>query len=212
MRSQKGWVLLAALLTAILTAAPSVRALGVEDFESYANSAALAAQWQDTAGAPVQEIDTAVVHGGSQSMKLQYNCSSDPYLNQLTYNFSSAQDWSGYSQLSIWVRSVEGSTSSENLAFQLKDTFGGTLGTAIRNTQIGDTWTEWSIDLGGFTGLNSVGQMSFTVSAFDVVNGYGSGTLYVDDLSVTAPIPEPGSLSLLLLGGLGLVLFAGKRK
>jgi hypothetical protein len=194
------------IVAASATLVQSAHALNVEDFESYANTAALEAKWQDTVGSPVQTLDTTEFHGGANSMKLAYNCGPTPFENQLTYSFASNQDWSAFNQLNIWIRSVDGATSLENLTFQLKDEFGGTLGGAVIDTQIGNAWTEWSIDLSGFSGLSGVRKMSFDVSAFDVVNGYGAGTLYIDDISVVAPIPEPGTMSLMLLGGLGMVV------
>lgn len=207
-------VLMVALFVATAVATSKACALGVEDFESYANTAALSTAWFDTAGSPVQTLEigeTGFVHGGSKAMKLQYDCGPDPFLNQWTYSFGSNQNWSGFGQFNMWVRSVAGATSLEHLTFQLKDEFGNPLGSSTISTQIGNTWTPWDVNLSGFTNLANVRQISFTVSAFDVVNGYGAGTLYFDDMSVAA-IPEPGTFGLMLLGGLGLVVAVRKSR
>lgn len=206
--------------TAVMTL--SANALDVEGFESYATSAGLAAKWQDTVTTtnavssivyPIQTLETTVVHGGAKSMKLEYNLSDSPYENQLEYSFADNQDWSGYDQFKLWVRSIDGSTSLERLTFQLKDADGGTIGSDIRlgGTQIGNTWTEWSIDMSGFTGLAAVRKLTIDVSAIDEVNGFGAGTLYFDDMSVVASVPEPGTVSLMVLGGVGMLVALKRR-
>jgi len=214
MKTQKRWGLLAAIAVASATMAHSALAVNVEDFESYADTAALNSAWETTVASetgPDVTLSTGAgfFHGGTKAMELKYDCSGNPPSvneNQLQFTYGSNQDWSGFSQFNIWVRSVDGATSNEKLTFQLKDEFGGTLGSVSRRTQIGNTWTDWSISLAGFSNLSSVRKITIDVAADDIVNGFGLGTLYFDDMSVVAAIPEPGTMSLMLLGALGMVL------
>jgi hypothetical protein len=204
--------------------ASSSLALNVEDFESYANTGALEASWVDTVNTmaldddppvltefPIQTVDTSTFHDGSQSMKLRYNLSADPYENQIQFEFEANQNWLAYDTFSVWVRSEDGETSLEKLTIQLKNEFGETLGGAERNTQIGDAWTEWTFDISGFSGLGAVRRISIDVSAVDEANGFGAGTLYFDEMSVVSAIPEPGTMALMILGGVGM-LIAVRRK
>lgn len=211
MMKAMNWLGMIATILATGAIAQPVCAVNVEDFESYANTAALAGKWQDSVGSPVQTLDTSVFHSGAKSMKLEYNCGVNPFENQLTYSFASNQNWSGFDHFNLWVRSVDNATSLEHLTFQLKDEFGGTLGSSQISTQVGNAWTQWSVNLSGFSNLAGVRQISLDVSAFDTTNGFGAGTLYFDDMSVVAAVPEASTLGMMLFGALGMIVAMKRR-
>jgi PEP-CTERM motif-containing protein len=219
MKKLKYWVLTAAMVLGAGNMTQSACALTVEDFETYADTAALNAAWPATvssASGPVVTLSTGAgfFHSGAKAMQLDYDCSGNPPSvneNQLQFTFGSNQNWSGFSQFDLWVRSVDGATSNEKLSLQLKDEFGATLGSVSRRTQIGNTWTDWSVSLAGFTNLANVRKITIDVSADDIVNGFGKGTLYFDDMSVTAAIPEPSTFGLMLLSGVGLLVIMKRR-
>ena len=90
----------------------------VDDFESYNDDAqpylqhvdrrpyrsARAAPRSATAAAPFAE--RTIVHGGRQSMPMDYNNVKSPFYSEATQTFSSLQNWTGYdaNALSIWFR------------------------------------------------------------------------------------------------------------
>jgi hypothetical protein len=95
--------------------------LGVEDFEGYtdAEGERIYEAWVDgltdgTNGSTVGYLEavngtfgeTAIVHGGGQSMPLDYNNVASPFYSEATREFSPAQNWTveGVDTLSLWVR------------------------------------------------------------------------------------------------------------
>jgi hypothetical protein len=95
--------------------------LVVEDFESYteAEGERIYEAWVDgftdgTNGSTVGYLEavngtfgeTAIVHGGGQSMPLDYSNAAAPFYSEATREFSPAQNWTveGVDTLSLWVR------------------------------------------------------------------------------------------------------------
>src|SRR5712675_807456 len=130
---------LLALLTAGLLAAtagsqaqpllaPSL--VSLDDFESYANSNALAAAWSKWAGNGILGLETNIICGGSQSLRLKYSLSAVPHTNTLARNFGSPQDWSGFNTITFDYGGTSGN-STDNVILQLLDHLGGVLGSFI---------------------------------------------------------------------------------
>jgi hypothetical protein len=68
----------------------------IDDFESYPNTNALAAVWPISAGSPTLGLETNIICGGTQAMRLKYALSISVNTNTVARNFGSPQDWSGY--------------------------------------------------------------------------------------------------------------------
>ncbi len=191
---------LAALAAGLVPSESS--ALLVEDFESYADSAALEAAWFDGTATPVQLLESGTVHGGSQAMSFAYDHSIDAF-NSVILDLGVAQDWSAYDTFSIWVYGNP-LNSSESVGMALSDgtvVLGQSIAPAM--TQI-DAWTRLDFDLSGYSSLASVLWIGVGTGAEDG----GAGTIILDDFSVVA-LPEPQTG---LLMGSGLLALAVRRR
>ncbi len=167
----------------------------VDDFESYTdNYEAGQAIWQawidgledpqnggsqvGYAEAPFAE--TRVVHGGSQSMPLQYDNTTGPGYSETDRTFSPAQDWTqeGVTTLAVHFRGTPGNV--------------GQLYAKINGTKVpydGDPadiatvkWIAWDIDLAS-VGVNLTKVTTLTIG----VEGGQSGIVYIDDIWLTKP-------------------------
>jgi hypothetical protein len=204
MRSWSRNLCVLALATLAAGLAPvRASALLVEDFESYADSAALQAAWFDGASTPVQLLETGTVHGGSQAMSFAYDHSTDAF-NSVILDLGVAQDWSAYDTFSLWVFG-DPANSSESVGMALSDgvvVLGQSIAPAMTQT---DAWTRLDFDLSGYSSLASVLWIGVGTGAEDG----GTGTLFLDDFSVLA-VPEPQT-GLLVAAGL-LVLAIRRRR
>ncbi len=167
----------------------------VDDFESYTdNFEAEEAIWQTWidgledpqnggsqvgyAEAPFAE--TRIVHGGAQSMPLQYDNTTGPGYSETDRTFSPAQDWTeaGVTTLVVHFR------GAPDNAGQLYVKINGTKvpydgdPADIASTQ----WIAWSIDLASVgTNLNKVTTLTIGVE------GGQTGIVYIDDIWLTKP-------------------------
>lgn len=190
-------------------AAQSQAYIIVDDYEGYANAAALeTAYTTGQATVMAETLDTGVAHGGSQSMKIDYTAGNAPYFGQTRLDFA-AQDWTPYDKVTFWYLGLPGN-SQETFGFRIYNSFGVEIG-RIEYTPASDalkaaTWTQGVLDLTPFSpaDLNNVAQLRVAITPFD----YGSGTIWIDDI-VVGDIPEPASLGLL---GAGALMLARRRR
>jgi hypothetical protein len=136
--------------------------------------------------------ETTVVHGDAQSMPLNYNNGKPPYYAQTDRTWSTSQDWTvhGASTLVLYVHG--GSLNEAGpLYVALEDTLGNTA-TVVHEDAAAVTsiaWFEWKIPLSRFSGVNAaeIKRFSIGVGSPDAPAPGGVGTIYVDDIRVTAP-------------------------
>jgi hypothetical protein len=175
----------------------------VDDFESYADSAALNAK---LVGQTPNETVTlsAAGHNGGQALQAAYNTWADPWWSgtQLTFGGANGQDWAGQTTLTVWYKVL---TAASTIEIKLSDCWGDMFNVAYKAaaspTPVGD-WVKWDIDItnlvnyagAGSWMINHVGRIQLA----QVVPNNGGGTVLYDDISV----PEPVTLTLLSLGGL----------
>jgi len=136
--------------------------------------------------------EQTIVHGGSQSMPLYYDNSVG--YSEATLTLTYPRDWTekGVNKLTIWFRG-ESANAAETLYVALN-------GNAIithdnpNAAQIG-TWIEWNIDLQAFAdqGVNlaNVNTISLGLGNRNNPQAGGSGTMYIDDIRLYPPPPEP---------------------
>ena len=189
------------MLVSILSCVCSAKV--VFDME-YTDSAAMQAAWWDTTANVTVSVDTTTVHGGSKSMKYDFANGSSPWWSKSGATVPDAvwqnvpDDWSAYSELSFWYN-VASNGGGDNLNVKIVDVWGGALHTEnFGAVAAGGGWQEATIDLTGISGLANVGKIDIMMLSV----GYGSGTLYIDDMTVG--VPEPATMILLSLGGLFL--------
>jgi len=128
-------------------------------------------------------VETAVVHGGEQSMPLSYNNTGGAAYSEAERTFAATQNWTqaGAAILVLYFHGAEGNT--------------GQLYVKVNGSKVvydGDAadiaklrWKQWNIDLASLgAGLQNVTKLAIGIDG----NG-ASGTLYVDDIRLYASAP-----------------------
>jgi hypothetical protein len=178
----------------------------VDNFESYTDEEGVGARiyetWADgysdgSSGSIVGYIDPPfaeqrIVHGGRQSMPLDYNNVNSPFYSEAKREWSTTQNWTinGVDCLTLYFRGNSGN-GQEKLYVILEDSLGATATVvhpdpaAVAVTQ----WTEWKIPLSSFTGVNPAKVKSLIIGLGDrnAPQKGGAGLLFIDDLRVTKP-------------------------
>jgi len=179
----------------------------VDDFESYNDDldakTTIFDTWIDglTNGLSGSIVGNAVapfaeqtmVHGGKQSMPLDYNNVKTPFYSEAERTFAPVQDWTadGVDTLVLYVRSKAGSKAAP-VYVQLKDASNktGTV-TAAASGVSATKWTEWKIPLSEFAaaGVNLAKVKMLIIGAGDKANpaAGGTGVLFVDDIGLAKP-------------------------
>jgi hypothetical protein len=140
--------------------------------------------------------EQTIVHGGKQSMPLDYNNVKTPFYSEAERTFAPVQDWTanGVDTLVLYVRSKVGSKAAP-VYVQLKDASNktGTV-TAAASLVSAAQWTEWKIPLSEFTtaGVNLARVKTLTIGVGDKANpaAGGTGVIYVDDIGLAKPAPK----------------------
>ena len=127
--------------------------------------------------------EQTIVHGGNQSMPFEYDNSSAGK-SEATLTLTENRNWTvnGIDRLVIWYI---GDTA--NAAEQMYVTLNGTARINNNNPNAAqlDSWTEWSIPLQDFTGVNLSNVNSITIGLGSVTGG--SGMVLFDDIRLYAP-------------------------
>ena len=176
--------------------------LPVDDFESYTDAEGnrIYETWIDgltnglsgsTVGYPVAPFaEQTIVHGGKQSMPLDYNNVNSPFYSEADREFATAQDWTvgDVKTLVLFVRGRLGNGPAP-LYVVVKDASNRT-GTVIHpDSAVAGTakWTEWKIPLSSFTGVNLAKVKKITIGLGDKAapKPGGAGRIFVDDIRMT---------------------------
>jgi len=177
--------------------------LPVDDFESYtdAEGSRIYEAWVDgltnSTGSLVGYMtapfaEQAIVHGGKQSMPLDYNNTKTPFYSEADQEFATAQDWTvgEVSTLVLFVRGKLGNGPAP-LYFIVKDASNKTA-TVIHPDAavIGSTkWSEWRIPLSSLAPVNLARIKKITIGLGDKAKpaADGAGMVYVDDIRLIKP-------------------------
>jgi hypothetical protein len=178
----------------------------VDDFESYTDDegSRIYETWTDgwtngtgsTVGYTVAPFaEQTIVHGGKQSMPLDYNNVNAPFYSEAEQTFAPVQDWTadGVGTLVLYVRSKAGGKAAP-VYVQLNDASNKT-GTVTAEASLVSAarWTEWKIPLGRFAdvGVNLAKVKTLTLGVGDKANpaAGGTGVIYVDDIALAKPAP-----------------------
>jgi len=177
--------------------------LSVEDFESYTDDVAAKTTIFDTwidglinglsgsvvgnATAPFAE--RTVVHGGQQSMPLDYNNVASPFYSEAEREFATPQDWTvgEVNTLVLFVRGRSGN-GLVPLYLAVKDSSNHTATILHPDSAVvgAARWTEWRIPLTSFTGVNLAKVKKITLGVGDRADPKpgGAGRIFVDDIYV----------------------------
>jgi hypothetical protein len=131
-----------------------------------------------------------VVHGGMQSMPLDYNNVADPFYSEAEREFSPVQNWTvnGVDALTLYFQGRK-ANAPEKLYVTVEDS-GGKVATAVNadpQALQATNWVEWKIPLGQFAGVNLAKVKKLVIGVGDRAQPVagGAGRLYLDDIRVT---------------------------
>jgi hypothetical protein len=123
-------------------------------------------------------MENIITHGGRQSMPFTYNNTTFSH-SAVTRTFEPAQDWTagGVKTLVLYLRGDPTNIAGQ-LFVKINDTRVNYSGN--QSDLMNSMWKQWKIDLTSINGddLNAVTTLTIGVS------GTGSGTLYIDDISL----------------------------
>jgi hypothetical protein len=182
--------------------------LPIDDFESYNDDmdakTTIFDTWIDglTNGLSGSVVGNAVapfaeqtiVHGGKQSMPLDYNNLNAPYYSEAERTWAKAQDWTagGVEILVLNIQGV-GTNKAGPIYVAVKDSAGKTAvvthpeANAYRSTK----WLTWPIPLSTFSDagvkINAIKTLYIGVGDRAATAPGGTGRLYIDDIRVTKP-------------------------
>lgn len=189
----------------------------VDDFESYTDDFdAGEAIWQtwidgltNNTGSIVGYFmapfaERIIVHGGRQSMPLDYNNIVAPYYSEAERTWDTPQDWTVYDVDTLVLHyqgrpapsvDIDGNplpgNSPQELYVAIQDS-SSKIDTVIHPDPAAvnaTAWTEWKIPLSDFAGVNMSRVKKMVIGVGDRANPVpdGSGLLYIDDIWLTKP-------------------------
>ena len=176
----------------------------VDDFESYDNESSLIYEtwidgWSNGSGSTVGYLtepfaETSIVHGGGQSMPLDYFNSAAPYHSEAERDLGGA-DWTagGADTLRLYVYGSAGNDAG-TLYVAVEDTSGDVAVASHPDQAVVTTeaWQEWTIpytDLGGVN-LAAVQMIYVGVGDRDNPTAGGAGLIFIDDVGYGRPVAE----------------------
>jgi len=179
--------------------------LSVDDFEGYTDDEGGRIYetwidgWTNSTGSTVGYVqapfaEQSIVHGGKQSMPLDYNNVKTPFYSEAERSWGTPQDWtfSEVNTLALYVRG-RSSNAPDKLYVVLEDST-GRKGTAVYSDPAVFTstqWTEWKIALTAFgsagVDLARIKKMYLGVSDRATPAPGGTGRIYIDDIHLTRP-------------------------
>jgi hypothetical protein len=190
----KGGVVMTGAVWSFTTLGP------IDDFESYNDVDNLIYEtWLDgfvdhSSGSTVGNTSSpyaeqVIVHGGLQSMPLDYNNIDSPYYSEATFEFDTSQDWTAddADALVLWVRGKP-ANSLQPLYLRLEDSSKKTASFVHPDPEIVTTtkWTEWKIPLADITGVSLSRIKTIYIGVGDRANlqSDGTGRVYIDDIGL----------------------------
>ncbi|UCG59449.1 MAG: hypothetical protein JSU70_08035 [Phycisphaerales bacterium] len=167
--------------------------LTVDDFESYADTAAIEAAWPHniSGGHHYIFLETGQVRQGAKSMRFEYQNQYEPWLTEATLTFDSAQDWTanGVKALSMVFRGDDANVE-QPISIKLEDATAGTDTVPHPYTYAvqSESWNDWDINLQEFSGVDLTAVKKITIV---IGNGTNSGqevedrdVVYIDHIKL----------------------------
>jgi hypothetical protein len=175
--------------------------LPVDDFESYTDDEGSRVYetwidgWTNGTGSTVGNTqapfaEQKIVHGGKQSMPLDYNNVKSPFYSEAEREFAATQDWTGdgVSTLIIYVRGQAGNAPAQ-LYVAVEDTSKQVAVVAYPDAALmgAAEWTQWKIPLSSFADVDlaKIKKMYLGVGDRDAPAAGGTGRIFIDDIEVS---------------------------
>ncbi len=174
--------------------------LPVDNFESYANGAALAAAWRhNIEGFDYIFLDTGTVYQGGKAMRFEYQNQYEPFMTEATRTFDPLQDWTivNPEALAVSFRGRKANVAQQ-IFLKIEDVGGNqvTIDQPYAYAPQSEFWRSWTIDMSTIVdaGVDISAVARITVG---VGNGADSGQdgdsrdiLYIDNIRLV-----PGDLT-----------------
>jgi hypothetical protein len=159
----------------------------IDDFESYADSAALQVEWVETDPTDPALLETTIVKNGTKSMNLPMSATLD---DEWT-NTVASTNYTGYT-FSIYYRQSMTYTLGKMSFFIGDGTNTKSFSLVINDV---DTWTHFEIDISAMSedGGGTTNEATITKIGFRLDDAHPTGEAYLDDIEAT---PSPGSVDL----------------
>jgi len=176
---------LSLLAFAVALALPSIARAQItliDNFESYANSAALQAAW--VAIPPLAAADVTLDATGinGKSMSIDYDVSAGT--NAVEFTFPADQDYTLLTTVRILYHATSGSTA-EDIVLELRDNIGTVLGSGVAPDGTSAGVKRFEVDIvHNFANLNTVRKVRLAIR--DGGDMSGTGTVLFDDITVSS--------------------------
>ena len=136
--------------------------------------------------------EQGIVHGGRQSMPMEYDNTFPPYYSEAERTWATPQDWTlgGVDTLTLYVRG-HSTNDADPVYVVIEDSTGGIGVVAHPDPAVVTSivWVEWTVPLTDFTsaGVNLTRVKTMSIGVGDRSNALpgGAGKVYVDDIRVT---------------------------
>jgi len=178
-------------------------ALPVDDFESYTDDEGQRIYetwvdgWTNATGSQVGNLDApfaeqTIIHGGLQSMPMDYNNVNTPFYSEAEQQFTPTQDWTagGTDTLLLCIRG-QVSNDSAPLYVRIEDSAGNTASVVHSDPAIVTAmeWTQWELPLSDFAGVNMTRVKTLILGVGDRADpkAGGTGRIYIDGICLTKP-------------------------
>jgi hypothetical protein len=136
-------------------------------------------------------METQNVHGGSQSMPVDYNNVISPNYSEIERTWVAPQNWTlnGVDTLTLHVRG-SASNTADRFYVTLTDSTGGSATVEVADTSIltSREWSVVSIPMADFTGVNAAAIKKMVVGLGNPPAAGGAGSLLFDDFRVTTSV------------------------
>ena len=170
----------------------------MENFNSYANDAALRNVWKDgsTNGTSAEvSVETAIVRDGN-SMKYRYKNNLPPYYSESYADIADLgiddHDWlgTGAKTLALWFYGPSGNETNKPMYVKLTDGDASPHTAQVNydgdmNNIRDESWHEWNIDLQDFVDYNNINLANVKTISIGFGNGTqaaSDGIVYFDDI------------------------------
>ncbi len=138
-------------------------------------------------------VERTIVRHGEQSMPLAYSNNSSPFYSETSRIWDHAQDWTknDTNTLTLWIRG-QASNDCCPVYIGIEDGMQHVATVAHPDPNVATTtyWTEWTIPLSGFSGINmaKVTALHIGVGDRNRPTRQGTGLIYIDDIQLTAKV------------------------
>jgi hypothetical protein len=169
--------------------------LAIDDFESYADSAAIAAAWPHniTGDYTYVFLDTATVLQGAKAMRFEFQNQFEPFVTEATRSFAVAQN-STVGDPNFLSLSFRGKADNvEQPMFVRVEDAAGNKATVTHPANFAiqtEYWRTWDIPLADFTGVDLTTVKKLTIGVGNGATGSGQvekdvDTLYLDNICLS---------------------------